>query len=152
MGLSKKLMAQAGRPSGPLGRLMGTSMNRMHRGVYLRGIGSASLGPGSRVLDVGCGGGQAVKMLAKMVPEGHVCGVDHSPDMVELAKRANKAFIQSGRVEIRQGSVSSLPYADDTFDVITAFETIQFWPNINEDLKEVYRVLKPQGELLIVNR
>jgi len=91
-------------------------------------------------------------MLAELVPDGHVCGVDHSLDMVELAKRVNKAHIRSGRVKIRQGSVLSLPYADDAFDVVTALETIQFWPDINEDLKEVNRVLKPQGELLIVNR
>jgi len=65
---------------------------------------------------------------------------------------SSHSFIKNGRVGISQGSVSSLPYSDDMFDIVTAFETIQFWPNLSEDLKEIKRVLKPSGIFLIVNR
>ena len=49
------------------------------------------------------------------------------------------------------GSVSTLPFQNDMFDFATAFETLYFWPDMHGDLKEVQRVLKPGGALLIVN-
>jgi ubiquinone/menaquinone biosynthesis C-methylase UbiE len=91
-------------------------------------------------------------MLATKLPGGKVYGIAHSLEMVNLSKRVNKSFVGNGCVEINQGSVSSLPYSDNMFDIVTAFETIQFWPNLNEDLREVKRVLKPLGKLLVVNR
>jgi ubiquinone/menaquinone biosynthesis C-methylase UbiE len=54
-------------------------------------------------------------------------------------------------VEIRRGAVSSLPFEDNMFDLATAFESYYFWPNLIDDLKEVRRVLKTGGTLLLVN-
>jgi ubiquinone/menaquinone biosynthesis C-methylase UbiE len=110
--------------------------------------------PDSIILDVGCGGRAAVKLLAEMVlkGKGRVCGIDHSSDMVDLSRQVNKRFIESNQVAIDHGSVSDLPYLDEMFDVVTAFETIEFWPNLSENLKEVRRVIKPGGQFLIVNR
>jgi ubiquinone/menaquinone biosynthesis C-methylase UbiE len=150
--LSEKLMAQGGKPSGLLGRLIGTLMNLSHKSVYRWGLQTISPGTSSTVLDIGCGGGEAVKLLATQMPHGKVYGIDHSLEMVNLSKRVNRSFVANGRVEIDHGSVSSLPYTDDMFDVATAFETIQFWPRLNEDLREVKRVLKPSATLLVVNR
>jgi ubiquinone/menaquinone biosynthesis C-methylase UbiE len=67
------------------------------------------------------------------------------------ARRVNKALVEQGRVELEHGSVSDLPFPDDAFDLATAFETTMFWPNPVEDLREVRRVLKPGGTLLIAN-
>jgi ubiquinone/menaquinone biosynthesis C-methylase UbiE len=100
---------------------------------------------------VGCGGGGAVKILAQAAIRGKVYGVDYSEDVLPTARRVNRALIEQGRVEIRQGSVSDLPFPDDTFDLATAFETSMFWPSPVEDLREVRRVLKPGGTLLITN-
>jgi ubiquinone/menaquinone biosynthesis C-methylase UbiE len=152
MGFSEKLMEQGGRPTGLLGRLIGRLMNVNHNDVYPWGLNHVAIEPDSIVLDVGCGGGKAVQLLASRAPDGKVYGIDHSPDMVNLAQKINKSLVQSGRVEIAHGSVSSLPYSDDMFDLVTAFETIQFWPNLDEDLREIQRGLKPSGVLLVVNR
>ena len=149
--LSEELVTQGGKPSGLLGRLIGNLMNLSHKSVYRWGLGTL-LGSSSTVLDIGCGGGEVIKLLATKMPEGKVYGIDHSLEMVNLSKRVNKSLIGSDRVGINHGSVSSLPYTDDMFDIVTAFETIQFWPNLNEDLREVKRVLKPSGKLLVVNR
>ena len=67
------------------------------------------------------------------------------------ARRVNRALIRQSRVEIRHGSVSNLPFLDDTFDLATAFETTIFWPNLVDDLRVVRRVLEPGGTLLIAN-
>jgi len=66
-----------------------------------------------------------------------VCGIDHSRDMVNLSSQVNKQLIEEGRVVVDHGSVSNLPYSEDMFDVVTAFETIEFWPNLSEDLPGV---------------
>ena len=152
MNLCQKLIEMGGKPSGVLGRLLGKLMNLGHRDTFAWGLARLSIKPDSVVLDIGCGGGAAVKMIAAMVSKGRVCGIDHSRDMVNLSRQVNKQLIESGRVVVDHGSVSDLPYSDNMFDVVTAFETIEFWPNLSEDLKEVKRVLKPGGQLLVVNR
>ena len=152
MNLCEKMIEMGGKPSGVLGRLLGRLMNLGHRDTYEWGLSHLSMKPDSVVLDVGCGGGAAVRLTAAMVPKGRVCGIDHSPDMVNLSRRVNKQFIEGGRVVVDHGSVSDLPYSDEMFDVVTTFETIEFWPNLSKDLKEVKRALKPGGQLLVVNR
>ena len=152
MGLSEKLMAQGGKPSGLPGKVIGYLMNRSHRGVYPWGLNGLPLHDLAAALDIGCGGGEAVNYLAARMPEGSVSGIDHSPEMVMLARRVNRPYIEARRVTIDHGAVSSLPYGGNTFDLATAFETIQFWPNLDGDLREIRRVLKPDGTLLIVNR
>jgi ubiquinone/menaquinone biosynthesis C-methylase UbiE len=152
MNLCQKMIEMGGKPSGVLGRLIGRLMNLGHKDTFGWGLAHLSMMPDSVVLDVGCGGGAAVKMIAAIAPKGRVCGIDHSPDMVNLSRQVNKQLIEGGRVVVDHGSVSDLPYSDEIFDVVTAFETIEFWPNLSKDLEEVKRVLKPGGQLLVVNR
>ena len=152
MDLYETLIDLGRKPSGLIGRLIGALMNIGHKDAYDWGLSYLLISPNSIVLDVGCGGGGAIRLLAEKASEGKVYGIDHSIDMVRLARKVNKRFIKSGRVEINHGSVSQLPYSENTFDTVTAFETIEFWPNLSEDLKEVMRLLKPSGVLLIVNR
>jgi ubiquinone/menaquinone biosynthesis C-methylase UbiE len=102
------------------------------------------------ILDVGCGGGRTVSKLAAAAMEGKVYGVDYSGDSVAVATRTNRELIKSGRVEIREGSVSQLPFAADIFDLVVAVETHFWWPDLPGDLKELLRVLKPGGELAII--
>lgn len=127
-------------------------MNINHQSVYRRGLESVSVQQNSIALDIGCGGGRAIRLLADKIPQGKVYGVDHSAEMVELSKKTNQSLVKNNRVEIRHGSVSDIPFQDNQFDLVTAFETIQFWPNLENDLKEVHRVLKPAGLFLVVNR
>ena len=152
MSMYEKLIDLGRKPSGLLGRLIGSLMNLGHRDAYGWGLANLPVESNSTVLDIGCGGGAAVGLMAVKASEGKVYGIDHSLDMVNLSRRVNKRFIKDGRVEIDHGSVSCLPYSDDQFDTTTAFETIEFWPSLSEVLKEVKRVLKPGGVLLVVNR
>ena len=152
MGLGARFLEFGGNPTGLLGRVLGMLMNAGHGDFYHWGLDHISVEPDAVALDVGCGGGKAVAFLAARVPNGKVYGIDHSLDMVDLSRRVNRSLIENGCAEIDHGSVSSLPYSDDTFDIVTAFETIEFWPDLSGDLREVKRVLKPCGVFLIVNR
>ena len=60
-----------------------------------------------------------------------------------------REYESQGKVEILEGNVESLPFNDDTFDIVTAFETVYFWPNIEKSFGEVKRVLKPGGIFMI---
>jgi len=77
--------------------------------------------------------------------------VDYSELSVEKAKAFNADEISKGRLEVKQGDVSTLDLPDGTYDLATAFETIYFWPGLEECFKEVARILKDGGLFLISN-
>ena len=151
MDIMQAVFKQFRKPTGWLAGLAGLGMNRGHEKVWRWGLEHIAIQPDAIILDVGCGGGGAVRILAQAASRGKVYGVDYSEDVLPTARRINKALVRQGRVEIKQGSVSDLPFPDDTFDLATAFETTMFWPSLVDDLREVRRVLKPGGILLIAN-
>jgi len=151
VGFVEKFEKQCRKPTGRLGKFVGRTMNFGHAKVRHWGISRISIKPEYYILDIGCGGGKAVQKLAMSSPNGKVYGIDYSEDMVQLSKKINKTLIKKGLVEIKYGVVSSLPFADNMFDLVTAFEAYYFWPNLIDDLKEIKRVLKPEGTLLMVN-
>lgn len=139
------------KPVGFGGKIMVSMMNLGHGPVATWGLEFLHLSPEARVLDCGCGGGANMKRLLKKCPHGIVKGIDYSPVSVEKTKKVNEAAIAEGRCAVLQGSVTDMSFADDWFDVVTAFETVYFWPNLPECFQEVYRVLKPGGTFLICN-
>jgi len=141
---------QCQKPSGWLGRLVLWNMNSRHSKVTDWGLSHISVDKHDIVLDVGCGGGRTVNKLAALASEGKIYGVDYSPASVAAALRENKQWIHMARVEIREGSVSQLPFSADTFDLVTAVETHFWWPDLPRDMGEVFRVLKPGGTLIII--
>jgi SAM-dependent methyltransferase len=141
---------QCQRPAGLLGRFVLWNMNSHHSKVTDWGLSQVSIDKHATVLDIGCGGGKTIHKLAAMASEGKVYGIDHSADAVKMARRINKEAIEGGRSEIQEGSVSHLPFADSMFDVITAVETHFWWPDLHSDMREVFRVLKPGGLMVIV--
>ena len=102
------------------------------------------------MLDVGCGGGRTVSKLAAIATQGKVYGVDYSEESVATTKRTNARWIDLGRVEVRHGSVSQLPFPDDMFDFVTAVETHFWWPDLPGDMREVFRVVKPGGTFIVI--
>ncbi|MBV9109202.1 MAG: class I SAM-dependent methyltransferase, partial [Gemmatimonadetes bacterium] len=99
---------------------------------------------------VGCGGGRTIQTLASMAADGRVVGIDHSEESVAVARETNRDEVERGRVDVRQGTVSRLPFPDATFDLVTAVETHYYWPDLPHDVGEVMRVLKPGGTFLLI--
>lgn len=119
------------------------------------GVGNPfSLGlikPGERVLDVGCGSGFDALVAADRVgPTGWVVGLDMVPEMVQKA-RSNVDFLGAKQVVIAQAMAETLPLGDGSFDVVISNGVINLLPAKTVLLKELHRVLKPQGRLMVAD-
>ena len=142
--------SQFSRPSSLMGRLLLRSMNIGHGRLHQWGLKAAGIQLTDRVLDVGCGGGKAISRILEETRR-EVAGVDHSSEAVKTARSVNRAAVSSGRLRIVESSVESLPFRDGFFDVVTAFETTYFWPELQAGLTEIHRVLNRGGRLVIAN-
>ena len=135
------------KPEGKLGNIQLKSMNKEHTPVSLWGLKHLNISPDDVILDIGCSGGLNINRMAQTAKK--VYGVDYSIESVNLSKEVNEDLIKEGRVEVHEGNVMDLPFEDNSFDIVTAFETVYFWPDIVKSFGEVKRVLKPGGMFLI---
>jgi len=143
-------ISQCQKPTGWLGRFSLWRMNASHSKLTDWGLRHITVEKRDTILDVGCGGGRTVSKLAAMTTEGRVYGIDHSEESIAASKRTNARWMAAGRVEIRYGSVSQLPFPGDIFDLVTAVETHFWWPTLSADMREIFRVLKLGGKLIII--
>jgi ubiquinone/menaquinone biosynthesis C-methylase UbiE len=148
---NEEAIKQCPKPEGDLGRTVAIEMNSHHEELWRWGLSFIDIKDKMNILDVGCGGGKAINIMSSLAEAQKIIGIDYSKDMVQFASDFNQDLVNLGLVEIIHGDVSSLPFLSDTFDLITAFETYYFWPNLIDSFKEVRRVLKPGGTFLLVN-
>jgi ubiquinone/menaquinone biosynthesis C-methylase UbiE len=153
------LLHGSSRPASSRGRTIGTPRRydlitavlfagRRQR-AFLDLIGAAGVRPGDRVLDVGCGTGYFVRMLAEAVgPIGSVVGVDAAPEMVAYARSRS---ITNANVAFEVGSAAALSFSDSSFDAVVSSLTMHHLAAEDQlpAVREMRRVLKPGGRLLI---
>lgn len=144
------LLVQVRKPDRWAGRLFTWIMNMSHSSVTDWGLRHVQVAQDFTILDVGCGGGRTIQKLAAMASEGKVYGVDYAAGSVAASRSKNAELIRAGRVEIKEGTVSELPFADASFDLVTAVETQYYWPDLEKDMREILRVLKPGGRLVVI--
>lgn len=102
-----------------------------------------------KLLDVGCGTGKFIFGLSDCLKGKHaeIHGVDLSFDMIRMAK----AKLNHSRIKFKVGDVEELPYGDNTFDVITCSNSFHHYPDKKKAIKEMHRVLKHEGRLMIID-
>ena len=149
MGLVKSFFSQCARPEGFLGRVMLRFMNFGHAPLTNWGLSLVEIHDGWTMLDIGCGGGATLKRLLKRSKGAQVYGIDISEESVAKARKVN-ANVLDRQVFVTQGSAEKLPYEDNKFDLVTAVETVYFWPDLPNCLKEVRRVVKSGGRFAIM--
>ena len=148
--LNDELLINARKPEGELGCELIDMMNENHEGLARWSVSHLDISENDIILDIGCGGGVNVERFLKMT-SNKVYGLDYSEVSVERSLERNKKAVDDGRCKIINGSVSNLPFDDNSFDIVTGFETVYFWPDLINDLREVRRVLKDDGIIFIAN-
>jgi SAM-dependent methyltransferase len=144
---SRKMVEVIGsKPSGVLGRFIYAHPWGHYLGFDLL-LKQLSLTREDYYLEVAQGGGEMLRRALKTV--SRAAAIDHSPDMVEVAKKKNSAALEEGRLEIIQGDASDLPWPDETFTAVACAEAFFFFTHPDKILKEMYRVLKPGGRTVI---
>jgi ubiquinone/menaquinone biosynthesis C-methylase UbiE len=125
-------------------------MNASHSRLTDWGLKHISINADHTILDVGCGGGRTVSTLAAAAPNGRVYGVDYSEESVAVSTKTNLSAIDGGRVQIHRASAAELPFSDGVLDLVTAVETHFWWSDLPGGMREILRVLKPSGQLVVI--
>lgn len=141
---------QCKKPTGLFGRLTLWRMNKSHSKLTDWGLTHITVESRFTVLDVGCGGGRTISKLAAIAAQGKIHGIDYSEESVAASRRYNAEAIRAGRVEIHLADVGKLPFPDDTYDLVTGVETHFWWPDIAAGVREIRRVLKPGGTVILI--
>ena len=102
--------------------------------------------PGDHVLDIGCGTGALLKALSAAVPQAQLAGIDPSPEMLELAQAKLGTY-----AEIKQAQAEHLPFNDGVFDFAISTNVFRFIRQPRSALQEMYRVLRPEGTVVITD-
>lgn len=141
-------------PTGFIGSLAGRIMNLLHskqyKSILLKIIATQS-DPKITILDIGCGGGVAIKHFTKISPLAQVLGIDISPDMVKLAEAVNRKAVTEGRARIICDSVEETSIESKSVNLMTVFDNINFWKSYEKAFSEIKRILKNDGKLFIIN-
>jgi len=149
-GLLVYVLNQVRKPTRWVGRYFLWIMNFSHSSLTDWGLKHVQIGENFTILDVGCGGGRTIQKLAAIAAKGKVYGVDYADGSVAASRAKNAQLIQEGRVEIKKAPVSKLPFAENIFDLVTAVETQYYWPDLVNDMREILRVMKPSGTLIVI--
>ena len=137
MGLLSKIFSNTRKPEGFWGKMMVAGMNGgSHAEMASWGLDFGNVPAEGGILDIGCGGGANLKRLMQRSLKGKVTGVDYSPVSVQKSAKVNAAAIKEGRCKVLSADVARLPFADNTFTMATAFETVYFWPDIEKSFAE----------------
>ena len=112
-------------------------------------IDVAHIPPNGHVLDVGCGTGKFARRILRRFPSVQMTGLDLSRRMLDRAP-GNCADV-SDRIRFVHGDAEHLPFDDDSFDVVTCIHSFHHYPNQASVVNEMFRVLKPEGRLVILD-
>jgi len=149
MGLLNYLIEQGRKPDGYIGTMMLKIMNNAHRNIFKLGMEKIRVNENCRLLDLGFGGGKALKILSKKYENIALFGIDFSGEAIKTGTGNNKKDIKTGKIKLWQADIEKMPFPENYFDIITAFQTHYHWQDMDKKVKEIYRVLNLNGQFII---
>ncbi len=151
--LFKAVGAQLQHPKGEMGRSVAGKMNLTNQAMTRAAYEMLSAKPGETLLEIGFGNGQLMpELLDQITQDGQLFGADISADMIsEAAEFLGRAGYASN-FELYQTNSTSLPIANDDLDGVVAINVVYFWQDAVDHLREIRRVLKAKGRLVIAVR
>jgi len=150
--MTARKVPQSMNPRGFWGRIAGWRMDHINARAQNFALKRLDVQNADCILEIGFGTGRLVRKIAKAAPSVLVGGIDPSELMLRTAEKRTKKFRKNGRVELKLGKASALPWPDNFFDKAAALHSFQFWNDPEHDVAEVGRVLKPGGLLVLVLR
>ena len=112
-------------------------------------LDALKLREGEQVLDIGSGPGLlAYDMAASVGPDGRVCGIDISEDMLTMSR---KRCVEQPWTEFQRADATSLPYANDSFDAVVSTQVYEYVADIPAALAELHRVGRPSGRVVVLD-
>ena len=145
----KGIAAQLRQPSGDYAIQVGEKMNEGNRHINISTIEALDLKKGDNILEIGMGNGFFVKDIVLAANTIRYTGCDYSEIMVEEATKQNEQFVKTGQVQFYLTSADHLNFKNETFDKVFSVNTIYFWDNHESIFSEIWRVLKPKGQLIL---
>jgi ubiquinone/menaquinone biosynthesis C-methylase UbiE len=124
------------------------NMNENHKPISEFAFECVNVGKNDKILDIGCGGGVNIEKFLKLTTN-NVDGLDYSEISVKESIKRNQKAVDDKKCKIIRADVSKMPIDDGTYDLVSAFETIYFWPDIQKSFKEVLRIIKTDGQFMI---
>lgn len=141
-------ITQCMKPHGEEGVETIKNMNENHKPISEFAFECVDVGINDRILDIGCGGGVNIEKFLKLTAN-NVDGLDYSEISVKESTKRNQKAIDDKRCRIIKADVSKMPIDDGLYNLVSAFETVYFWPDIANTFKEVSRIIKPGGQFMI---
>ncbi len=148
-GWKARIARQFGKPEGWQGRLAGRLMAWKNRARSEWVLSLLDVGEADRVLEIGFGSGRDLERVHRLASGGLSAGIDHSDEMVRMARRRNMGAIQAGRSDIREATADRIPFGVESFTKAFAINSVQFWPDRRAGFEEIRRVLRPGGLVAI---
>lgn len=148
----ESIAGQLRQPTGAYAIQVGEKMNEGNLHINLNTIEALNLVAGDHILEIGMGNGFFVKNIFAVNNAIHYSGCDYSEIMVGEARKHNGVFITRGQAEFYLADAHKLPFDRETFDKVFSINTIYFWENIPLVLSEIWKVLKPKGQITIAVR
>ncbi len=146
----KRVFNNFRKPQGFLGSIIIFCMNIFHKPFSKWCLSFLDIKDDFTIIDLGCGGGKNVETFLKLCPNGRVVGVDFSKESVKRSISLNKKAIDNGKCLIVNENVANINF-DFKADLITAFDTIYFWTDIEKVFLNIYKTLKIGGTFAISN-
>ncbi len=143
----KRRLPQPMLPRGLTGQIAAWFMVMGHKSIYKNVSKVLDLQPEDDLLEIACGCGHFLKKYASHVHS--IAGLDLSQLMVKMATKNNRDRVAAGTAEFVHGEASRLPWKDNTFSVVTTMGSFIAFPKPLESLKEMYRVLQPEGRVVV---
>ncbi len=146
---SATLAKHLGNPEGEIGKAVTANLNTSNAGGYSVALAKLGMNAGDRVIEIGFGNGREIPRVLSLSADVTYFGIDISDTMVADAAEFNADVVRQGRVTVTRGTSSAIPADANTFDKALAINTIYFWSDPSADLREIRRVLRSDGRLVL---
>ena len=147
--IDRFLARQLRDPNGTFGGIVLSALNIFNDRLIRATVKALDLNQGEALLDIGFGGGKVFGLAARRIGRGKMAGVEPSATAISKVERRYHALIAAGQLTLKPGTAEALPFEDSRFDKACTLNTFYFWPDPIAGLKEIKRVLKPGGRLVL---